>query len=1035
MIRRDWTIVLVSLLVTALWVPTAWAQSDEDSAYSRLDRQRLMERLNALGMQELTEALLAGQTDSDTAEGQLRTVDLQITRATGRGVPLAERNRLLDDALAQYGEIIKDLPADEWKDRLARYGRTFDWAWRTVSLRGWPYTDRLVNLQGGEADRKEVLAVTEKPVQTMEYLIQDIKDDIRELRGGGISSRVFIRTVPAMEELQLKAKFHSAITYFYRGMALAPDGPDAVVRKRLLEDAINTVAQFADAPDDEWGVRFDSILLTGRALRALGKHQAALERLRQVSGAKNAMTKLRVQALFEQIRTIAETGNYPEAAIQLEGFRTQGEALVGTAGMLDIDLMAAMLGYYIFDRWAATDEAKKDSLTRSAQEALVGFWAKHREPGVPRAYYRIVAAKFRDREDDPELSSFALLSMTSKKWDDAAATLDMTRRRELLGEALEFAKRGQSKGDGLPGVDAELAKWNAKIERLIGDPRVAARSALDQVKKQEKANPEGPDLPRDAETAILLAYDIIYGLESSGQPVPRSDRALFIDAASFLLSHEAWLAEAPALQRWLYDLGWNYSVLAADSAEDEQRSFYEQAVDTYELVPETLDGDDNTRQYMESNYNALGLRLLILSEDEDPSGDKAQDLRTRLKTYGNKAKTESDQAAAEGKAELKTMLDGWGSEMEFAAAELLYDPLGNAGAAVTELAGLGQRWQGTSVLENSAELEIRIEVDRGNTTEAKRKLDQFRAKYPDKAQNLVRLLVAEIRSRIAEYREDAAMAAQLGELQKNYNALAKMLYDPAKPLDQRYRETQMYAESLYEVGQCEDALALFEECKAVGDAEREKRKAELDKVFEQWQENVKAAAEPDAIKALAEKMLKRLADAGYGKDSRYVEEINSALNELSMAGEDASKRKAAAQIVARNIRNTARGLRDVNLAKTPIDPTNVYGIARCQIELGQFDAGLLNYAQLFSQTDRNNPKLAKLYWQYRLEHARAALRSYDEDASGLKKLVGMIRQLKFETQGALGGLAAKFEEIEQKALARMAAMGQPWQNAPAGGND
>jgi len=1002
-----------------------------------------MERLNAMGMQELTEALLAGQTDSDTAEGQLRTVDLQITRATGRGVPLAERNRILDEALAQYGEILKELPAEEWSDRLTRYRLTFDRAWRTVSLRGWPYTDRLITLQGGEADRKEVLAVTADPVQTMEYLIQDIKDDIRELRGGSISSRVFIRTVPPMEELQLKTQYRSGYTYFYRGMAMVPGGADDVVRKRLLEDTINAVAEFADdADDDEWGVRFDSILLTGRALRALGKHQAALERLRQVSGAENAMAKLRVQALFEQVRTIAETGNYAEAAVQLEGFRVQGEALVGSAGMLDVDLLAAMLGYYIFDQWAASDEAKKDSLSRSAQQALVGFWTKHREPGVPRAYYRIVAAMFRYREDDPELSSFALLSMTSKKWDDAAATQNMERRRELLEEALELAKRGQSKGDDLPGVDAELAKWITKIERLIGDPRVAARSALDQVKKQEKANPEDPNLPRDTETAVLLAYDIIYGLESSGQPVPRSDRALFIDAASFLLSHEAWLAQAPSLQRWLYDLGWNYSVLAADSAEDEQRSFYEQAAETYELVPEDLDGEDNTRQYMESNYNALGLRLLLLSADEDPTGDKAQDLRTRLKAYGNKAKTESDQAAAAGKDELKTMLDGWGSQMEFAAAELLYDPLGNAAAAVTELAGLGQRWQGTSVLENSAELEIRIEVDRGNTTEAKRKLDQFRAQYPEKAQNLVRLLVAEIRSRIAEYREDPAMAAQLAELQTNYNALAKMLYDASKPLDQRYRETQMYAESLYEVGKYDEALALFEECKVVGDAEREKRKAELDKVFEQWQEEVKDAPEPDQIEALADKMLAQLADAGYGKDSRYVEEIkryveeiNSALNELSMAGDDADARKSAALIVARAVRNTARGLRDVGLAKTPIDPTNIYGIARCQIELGKFDEGLLNYADLFNKTNRNDPKLAKIYWQYRLEHARAALRAYNDDASGLKKLVGMIRQLKFETQGALGGLATKFEEVEQKALARMAALGKPWRNAPAGGND
>ena len=111
-------------------------------------------------------------------------------------------------------------------------------------------------------------------------------------------------------------------------------------------------------------------------------------------------------------------------------------------------------------------------------------------------------------------------------------------------------------------------------------------------------------------------------------------------------------------------------------------------------------------------------------------------------------------------------------------------------------------------------------------------LSRYRS-YPEDAQHLLKLVVWQIRQRITALREAGDEPEKLAGYQKNYYDLASELFRAVKdkPVQQRYRETQMYAEALAERGAPAEALKWFRECTAVDEGRRGAALAKIDEHY------------------------------------------------------------------------------------------------------------------------------------------------------------------------------------------------------------
>ena len=1040
-----WTVIGVSMVAASFLAQPAFAQpGDPDqpvSAYAQLETRRLLENMRQYGMTEFQEAFLTSRAQGDTREGKLRRAELLIHRALAEGVALPERDRLLDEALAIMTEVYESILPENAVNLRDIYRLTFDRAWKTVELRGGPYIDRLLTLQGGQADRDEVKAVTDEPVLSMQYLLQDVQDTIEEYSGVGVSAVDFMTIVPPLRDLLLEVRYRTGWSKFYRALAMI-DPADREKQTQLLEEALDHLSIFADGPD-VYGVKIDATLMAGRCYRLMGEPEAAIERLLDVAEAEEAHAMTRVSALFEIPLALAAKGEFPQAMQATQEFYNQGMYLVGKRDAIIIDFRVSLLAHYIFQSWAETTSGQeRDLLELRGQEALLAFVEGHPDRGIRSAYFRVIATKYRHLEETPDAAtSLVLLAMADKAVGeaiDAKLADDEEKVIESMEEAQVYldaalARAGEQMTERLRN---ELLELKTRCDVVLGNKLDAARNALARAKElEERGEPNAWEI---ALLAVRLADEVIEGERQSNNVDPIS-RGFFIEAAEYMLSHTAWVDEHPELAQWNFDVGWQYQQLAAESDAERQPALYTAAASAYAQVPALIGEELNDRAYMEAQFRSLELRLYVLTNplDEDAPVDEneAQALRGNMKQFGDDAKQRSGRAATNGQDAFKVELDAWGSEMEFRAAELLYDPLEDAIRAIKELTGLAERWPGTDVLARGAELEIRVRIDDGQITEAIEKLDAFMEEHPEEGQQLVRLVVQQVRKSINEIRWDDLQETKRKTLQRNYFKLAGMLYERVKdqPLEQRYRQTQMYAEALFEISQAEgsderaeESLALFEECKSLGEVDRNEQTKAIEAAYYARLTALKEAeAGPDSaatVDQIAAGLRAELIDAGYGEDFEFVVEIDRAREEIAAADSDEAK-TSGQRLVSRAIRGVSRFMWRRRLAAIPVDPTNLHGIARCLMVLKR-PGGMTIFAELIAQIDKI--VYPDLYWDMQVERAWWASVAYADDPEGLKYLVQMIIQLKYETRGAMGGRAKEFGGIERRAKERLAALGQPW---------
>ncbi|HDZ20536.1 hypothetical protein LCGC14_0471180 [marine sediment metagenome] len=1034
--RFSWRLCVAALAV-GLLLPTGvgWTQDDDgESTYQGLPPDALIEQLIQFGMTELLDHYIAGSGGGP---------DALIAQATAPGISSDKRNSLLEQAInALTGQIDAIEPGGDPMEKLERFQLTFKKAWTIVSLRCGPSNQRLRYLRGGDADREEVVKWTEAPVRTLRRLDQDIQDAIRKLLGAGgpHASKYLILVMPELEDLQLKVNYRAAWSNFYRAAAINPaTNEEMTAKRRLLTDAIDRVGDFAGG-EDTHGVKFASILLTGMCLREAGNYDEAIAKFRIVRDADTELG-LRFSALFEMPRTLTEQGKFSEAQTALAQFSAAALQLVGKDYAWEVRLNSAMLGHYLYQRWALADPSRQGQLQTQAEQALVTLVQQEANPSYQQEYYKIIAKKYRGGADE-ELSSVVLLAKAKLKRVEAFQTEQPKQREELLDETKKLLGMILERTDPLSqSLRDQVLEEKGIINAVIGESQEAALDFLQLAQDILKDDPNNPRAAQMAENAVRLAYQVLYERQEAGEHISHRSREVFIQAAAFLLSQPAWREAKPELAEWYMDLGWQYAQLAGGENDADQKiAMCTKAIEAYESVPAEIGGRSNTREHMEARY--LGLRkraeILEIMTLAKVSDAQALAVRAKLKAYGNDATNAARNAERAGDDALRADLFEWGSDAEFRAAELLYEPLGQAGLAVDELVGLRNRWPGTTILENSFELEIRVLVKERRVAEAVTKVKNFYDKYPDKGAELIRLVTVQVRKGINKARYDPTAAGSLKNLQEGYYELASMLaegidFKQQQALAENYRLAQMVAEARYEVDKPDLALELFQACTALRDIDRQGQIKVIEAAYEKHVGKLNEIAQAKQINttelmSLAEQFMERLKQAGYGPDHPASVAVRDARDNLQKvqadAKSDASKRKAAAAILLRVLRGGYRREKRRQLVAVPLDPVNIQGVARCQVALGKYEEGLLTYDNLIRRTDPE--AFGDLYWLAQLERGRAALAAYADDADGLRGVIRLIIQLDYETNGQFGGKASLFAAIESKAKEHLIKLNEPW---------
>jgi len=253
-----------------------------------------------------------------------------------------------------------------------------------------------------------------------------------------------------------------------------------------------------------------------------------------------------------------------------------------------------------------------------------------------------------------------------------------------------------------------------------------------------------------------------------------------------------------------------------------------------------------------------------VKEPRDPNRQRsAATLKDDLQAYAAQAMEEARKVAASAKS-FSDNLKEWGARAEFRSAQVLYDELGQEMPALKILGELAAKWPNTRVLSDGAEYQINKLVTRGQTLDAIKLLEEFRREHPERAEQLIRLVVQQIQARITKLRGNREARAELDAYRNVYYTFAKDLFERAeakrkeqekdssldpkvreRSLDEWNRVRQMLASALLEKGYADagalkeqeaqqfyqEALDVFQKCEAHDSENRKKEGQRLKAVF------------------------------------------------------------------------------------------------------------------------------------------------------------------------------------------------------------
>ena len=407
------------------------------SAYDRLSGTKLAAALSSLGMNELMTQLTKETGGSSGGGGG--DINEKVARNTIKAAKaqrdLARREALLTEAIARLRVAVKarEAQAAAAAGPLAKAQATIKRMQAELLLavtqaltRGEPYANKLLFLQGAEADRKALVAAAGEAAATVRKLGEEIEDKKRDWRR---DMRIWIVVARQVGGLEDEINYRAGWIRFYHGMA-AKNTKAGRSDLRAVEGLVEVFTSGSRGQD----VKQQSELLIARSLRESGAHEVAATMLSKVISGRGA-ADLRVDARFEQVRNIIEFARtlakakkngdkkYDSVPAALKNFRTKaGEMAADDQSKRLVDLRATLLEHFLYETRASTEKDKNKAFSYGlkAQESLLSFVEAHSDPAVVKAFYKIVYAKYRDRTDYGNLSPVVLMAVASQEYNSAA---------------------------------------------------------------------------------------------------------------------------------------------------------------------------------------------------------------------------------------------------------------------------------------------------------------------------------------------------------------------------------------------------------------------------------------------------------------------------------------------------------------------------------------------------------------------------------------------------------------------------------------
>lgn len=1022
--RHVW-IVAVMIVAMGVSAPAGAqeARSIEGTAYGELSGTRYVERLRELGMVELAEAYVLGlQERGADPLGTLRLLaDLEVQKAS-----LEKDEELKDERLAAAEKIYRDLLAQMSPQSTDYVGRTKMYEVQYVLLtviveqRAKPYVDRLKGLRGGQADKARVLALLDETLFELEDLAGDVSKSLDRIGArGAVPMSELVILSPRLETLRVKSEYALAWANVNYARAFAPeDKTGKSDRKMMLRDAIELAGQFAD--NEASTVRWQARLLIGTAQRQQGRYDEALATLSPVSGNSEAKNWVRAGAMFEMCRALAEQGKLTDALAKADVYLQEGIKIYGEEATVSLSLNRAMLRYHAHLQ-AGSGEAQ--ARLDAAQQELVDFIQDTKFTDHKSSIYAALVLMYRGQTDYENIPSVFLLAKGTVEWregGDEEKQQAMAALEALLARSDSLSKLLHTD------ASAELASLT------VGDGEKTVEEAARLLALAER--------DMDHERAMYWIADavgIYFDDMRSAEVVSDSQRITLVEAIELLLSREDWLKKEPGLAQYYSHLGRQKDKLAGAADDDADRlALYEQAIAAYEKVPAKLGSRDNTKDHLSARIIAMEIRLLLLKWDMEyarsaEGQEAARELRRMFDDFAVEARSQVNRMAADPENTDRLAIIRWGSEAALMAAEITNDPLDNPGPAGQRLNGLPAQWpEATDMLLRSTKLQIRIFIGRGLIAQAIEKAiekaDDIRQERPDEAEALIELVVTEIRAEIARLRYAPTHTDDLKAMQESYLKVAGDLYSvvAGEPIEKRYRQTQMYAESLVENGKAAEAQVLFEECKAHREKEGEAFVKALAERYVVAQDVLNRAAASTDITDRREELgelksafLKMLADEGVALESTVVELKKAWLVASAPGDKDVDQQEKDLATVVRYLR---QGYRYYYERRAPVDPKNLLGLARCQEALGEYEQAAGKFARLSGMLSMEAHH--DLYWSAQLGRIRSSLGAYRDNPERLARLLEEIKSLGLKSKQAFGGPSFKpeFDRIEKEVEALLA---------------
>lgn len=773
--------IAASWVLVAGWCAAAAAQSRPAGPYDSLDPARLAEVLNQYKMVELLESAVgaAAATSRPVAAGDFSAVRLLITAKLSKAEKDPEqRDKALDEAVAVLDKIIASTRAAKaMEDRVEHYRFRLQRVIIVGVLKADPHVERLSYFLSGPDDAKTVRALTEEALKHLNRLVADIEDTRDEWTG---DDEALVRGVIwRLEEVLDGARYHGARICLYRAMALP--GDDAS-RPGLLRRGFSDVAKFADADDNESGVKFDSLIIQGTCFREMGKYAEARGLFKR-AGDAGAEKLIRLKALFETARSWIDEGKLDEADKGIAAFVTDAGALMGTAGTIAVEVQSTLLRSRLLEvrsqATKATDPKAAEALFNESIKVLLDFVTKH--PKYQSAFMDAIAPKFEGR-DPRGLQPGILLALGVRQYMKKTPE-SLAKAEELLGMVLA----AKDVDDDIRGT----ALWYLGYIKNVQKDNTAAARFFHQL---ASAHPKHARAAAAALNAVKSLQGVL--LERKMEPDELGTEFVNLYAQTLATLAKHLDVKDPKSWPYYYELG----------VQQETLKQFGEAILSFQKVPST------SGLYEPSRYKMLTLRvdkLLVSTVAKADRVREANRLIPELQAYFDRAVAYSDPSAARVK-----QVRAWGADCGMRMAELLADIRDAPAAAIARAEQVRTTFKNVRGIEDRClEFIVTVALQMRDLSQAAKYLDKLKGR-----EDLIARAVGQIRERIEriQYDRDAAAKAEVDRLRKLLKPRAEELH--AFAVKQGFAADKMYTfkqilAGAYESGapaEVKQALGLYE---------------------------------------------------------------------------------------------------------------------------------------------------------------------------------------------------------------------------------